>query len=75
MWFKLVALCVLTLALIVSIIPMRTHAVMFDPDSPPPPQTLRTMFSSMYLPPETVVGILLLLLVAVAIGAWIVRAR
>jgi type II secretory pathway component PulF len=69
MWWKLGGLFVLAAALCVSVIPFRTHAVMYDPSNPPAPWTLRAMLANMYLTPTA--GLLIAAIVAVAsFVAW-----
>lgn len=74
MWWKIGVLTLATAALIFSIIPMRTHAVLFDPANPPPNPTLWTMVSSMYLTWGTLALIIVIVGAAAAIGIWIVRS-
>jgi len=56
MWWKLGILFLITAAMIFCIIPVRTHAVLFDPAKPPEPAkwTLSGMIANMYLTPGTV---------------------
>lgn len=74
MWWKLVALSLITAVLIFSVIPIRTHAVLIDPAKPPPKWTLSSMVASMYLTPGTVGMICILLAVAAYIAFRIVRS-
>jgi hypothetical protein len=62
MWWKLAGILVLTAALCVSVVPIRTHAVMHDPSNPPQPPTLKLMFANMYLSPTT--GLLIAVILA-----------
>lgn len=64
MWWKLGGLFLLTATLCVSVIPIRTHAVMYDPSNPPAPWTLRSMLANMYLTPTA--GLLIAAIVGVA---------
>jgi len=64
MWWKLSGLFVLTAALCLSVIPLRTHAVIYDPSKPPAPWTLRAMLAAMYLTPTA--GLLIAAIVGVA---------
>ena len=74
MWWKLGILVVLTAGLIFSVIPVRTHAVLYDPADPQPAPTLWTMVSNMYLTAGTVAVIVGILTAAVAVGFWIMRS-
>ncbi|AJP73917.1 hypothetical protein TS85_22120 [Sphingomonas hengshuiensis] len=76
MWWKLTFLGIVTAGLIFSLIPIRTHAVMIDPASPPPPTrwTLRFIVSNMYLTPGTLIVICLVLAAAGYITLRIVRS-
>jgi hypothetical protein len=72
-----VELCILvflTAGLIFCIVPIRTHAIWFDPANPQPRQTLWGMLSSMCLTPGTVTIIALIIAAATAIGFRIVRS-
>ena len=64
MWWKLGALLVMTAALCLSIIPVRTHAGIYDTSNPPAPWTLRAMLANMYITPTA--GLLIAAIVAVA---------
>jgi hypothetical protein len=63
---KLIGLLLLTAVLVVAVIPLRTHAVGYDPLKDPPPQqpSLLGIFRSMYLTPVSAVLILLILVLA-----------
>lgn len=74
MWWKIGILVVLTVGLIFCVIPIRTHAVLYDPANPPPPATLWTTVSSTYLTSGTVAVIVVILAVAAAVGFWIMRS-
>ena len=73
MWWKLAGLTLGTVLLILSVIPIRTHAVRIDLANPPSPGPLFPPVSSMYLTPGTVVLIGIILVVAVIIGVRIAR--
>jgi uncharacterized membrane protein len=66
MWWKLVGLLALTAALVFAVIPIRTHAVVYDPmDEPPPARgSFGDVLGNMYLTPGT--ALLILVIVAVA---------
>jgi hypothetical protein len=76
MWWKLVILTLLTVVLIVSVIPIRTHAVKYDAYSEPPPQTwsFSALLQSMYVTPSTLALIVGILIVAAGVAFWIIRA-
>ncbi|SEM78005.1 hypothetical protein SAMN05192583_1205 [Sphingomonas gellani] len=74
MWWKLVALMSAATVLIFCIIPVRTHAALFDPANLPPKLTIRTMVANMYFTPGTIVAIAAIIAVATALGIWIVRS-
>jgi len=73
MWWKLIGLILGTAVLISLVIPIRTHAVVFDPENPPPPQPFFPPLSSLYFPPSTIALIGIILVIAVLIGVRIVR--
>ncbi len=75
MWWKLGMLSLITAALIFCIIPIRTHAVLFDPNKPTEPArwTLSAMIANMYLTPGTVAIICMLLALAAYVAFRIVR--
>lgn len=73
MWWKLVGLTLGTVLLILLVIPIRTHAVRFDPENPPPPMPFFPPVSSLYFTPGTIALIATILVVAVFIGVRIVR--
>ncbi|WP_428685590.1 hypothetical protein [Sphingopyxis sp.] len=78
MWWKLTGVVALTAALIFSVIPIRTHAVLHDPVNDPPPSwaSLGDLLGSMYITTGTAVLIAGILAVAgyvafkVARGHW-----
>jgi len=72
MWWKLGILSLITAALIFCIIPIRTHAVLFDP-AKPPKWTLSGIIANMYLTPGTVAIICMLLALAACVAFRIVR--
>jgi hypothetical protein len=74
MWWKLMALLMVTTVVILGIIPMHTHAIFIDPiGPPPPPATFETMIGSMYLTPTVATEIVVILCAAAAIGVQIIR--
>lgn len=73
MWWKLSALLVVTAALVFVIIPIRTHAVKYDPLNPPPRPTLSQMIGNMYLTPSSALLIVLILAVAVIVALRVIR--
>jgi len=73
MWWKLTILLIITVGLIFSIIPIRTHAALFDPSNPPATGTLSSEISNMYLTPGTVALICTVLLVAGYIAFRVIR--
>jgi len=73
MWWKLGILSLITAALIFCIIPIRTHAVLFDP-AKPPKWTLSGIIANMYLTPATVWMICVLLALAAYVAFRIVRS-
>jgi uncharacterized membrane protein len=77
MWWKLVGLFALTAALIVAVIPIRTHAVAYDPMNEPPPgrASFGDMLSNMYLTPGTVLLILIILAVASFVALKVIRGQ
>lgn len=64
MWWKLGGLFILTAALCLAVIPIRTHAVTYDPSSSPAPWTFKAVLANMYLTPTA--SLLLATIVAVA---------
>ena len=75
MWWKLGGLLVLTVALCLSVIPIRTHAVMYDPSNPPAPWTLRAMLANMYLTPTAGLLIAAILAVAAIVAFKVLRGQ
>jgi uncharacterized membrane protein len=77
MWWKLVGLFALTALLVFAVIPIRTHAVGYDPMAGPPPERppFSQLFSNMYLTPATGVLILLILAVATFVALKVVRGH
>lgn len=75
MWWKLSGVAVLTAALIFVVIPIRTHAVWYDPASPPSPQrwNLTNVIANMYVTPGTLAVIAIILAGAAAIAFRIIR--
>jgi hypothetical protein len=70
MWLKLGGLVVLIAALCLLVLPIRTHAVMYDPSKPPRLWTLKGMVANMYLTPTA--G---LLIAAILAGATFVAFK
>jgi NADH:ubiquinone oxidoreductase subunit 6 (subunit J) len=77
MWWKLTGLLLITAVLVVAVIPLRTHAVGYDPitESPPHQPSLISMFGNMYLTPFSAVAILLILALAGFVAAKILRGQ
>ncbi|MDT9600010.1 hypothetical protein [Sphingosinicella rhizophila] len=77
MWWKLGGLLVLTAALVIGVIPIRTHAVLYDPAKslPPPMPSLGEMFSTMYLTPGTALLISVILAAAGFVALKIIRGQ
>ena len=75
MWWKLLGLLAVTTAVILSVIPIRTHAVMYDPlrEPPPPPPSFWEMVSNMYLTTGTKVAIAIILSLACVVAVKVVR--
>ena len=74
MWWKLAILLIIIVGLIFSIVPIRTHASLFDPSNPPARATLSSIISNMYLTTGTVALISVVLVVAGYIAFRIVRS-
>ncbi len=77
MWWKLAGLIVLTAALVFSVIPIRTHAILYDPvnDAPPSRTSLSDMLGDMYLTSGTIVLIVSILAVAGYVAFKVVRGH
>ncbi len=77
MWWKLVALAVLTAVLVFAVIPVRTQALGYDPMNEPPPErgSFLDMLASMYLTPGSVLLIVLILAAAGLLAFNIVRGN
>ena len=75
MGWKLGGLLVATVIIALSIVPIRTHAVGYDPsrDSPPPRPSIRRHLANMYLTPRTITTILAVAALAGFIAFKIVR--
>lgn len=77
MWWKLSGLAIGTLLLCLSIVPIRTHAILYTPmkEQPPLKPSLNDMASNMYMTPGTALAIVVILLLAAAFAAVIVRSE
>lgn len=77
MWWKLTGLFVLTAALVFAVIPIRTHAVAYDPMNDPPPEraSFGNVLGDMYLTPGTAILIALILAVAGFVAFRVVRGH
>jgi ABC-type antimicrobial peptide transport system permease subunit len=77
MWWKLSGLLVLTAALVFAVIPIRTHAVVYDPLNEPPPErgSFGDVLGNMYLTPGTVLLILCIVAVASFVAFKVVRGH
>lgn len=78
MWWKLVGLVVLTAVLIYAVIPVRTQVGVYDPMNEPPPANPSLadwLAAPMYLTPDTVLLILLILAVASFVAFKVFRRR
>jgi hypothetical protein len=66
MWWKLVGLLISTALLVLAVIPIRSHAVLYDParDPPPRPPSFATTLGNMYLTPGAGVLVVLILICA-----------
>jgi hypothetical protein len=76
MWWKFTLLVLVTVVMVFSVIPIRTHAVRYEPYNDPPPQAWSFMglLKSMYLTPTSIALIAGILLMAFAVAIWIVRS-
>lgn len=75
MWWKLAGLVVLTGALCLLVLPIRTHAVMYDPSNPPKASTLREFVASMYLTPTAWLLIVVILAGAAFVVFKVIRGQ
>lgn len=75
MWWKLSVLAVVTTALVIALIPIRTHAVRYDPSNPPPRPSFAGFVGSMYLTPVSGLSIAFVLAVATFIALRIIRGQ
>ena len=77
MWWKLGALLILTAMLVLSVIPIQTHAVLYDPaQEPPPPRlTFWNLLGNMYLTPSTAVLILIILGLGAFVALKVIRGH
>lgn len=76
MWWKLTVLVIVTAGLIFCVIPVRTHAALFNPANPRPvPRwTLSSMVSNMYLTTGTAALICAIMVVAAYLAFRVVRS-
>jgi len=77
MWWKLAGLLIVTAVLVVSVIPIRTHAVVYDPmkDPAPPRPSLLDILGSMYLTPGRAALILAILVIASFVAMKVIRGQ
>jgi hypothetical protein len=75
MWWKLAGLFVLAAALCLLVIPIRTHAVLYDPSKPPAPWTLRSMLANMYLTPTAALLIAAIVAAAAFVAFKVLRGQ
>jgi hypothetical protein len=77
MWWKLGGLFVLTAALIFAVIPIRTHAVVYNPINEPPLQrgSFGDLLSNMYFTQSTVLLILCIVAVAGFVAFKVLRGH
>lgn len=75
MWWKLGTLEIVTTGMIFSLIQIRTHAILIDPTSPPPPTSwsLSAFISHMDLTPSSIALIGVIVVLASNIAFRIVR--
>jgi vacuolar-type H+-ATPase subunit I/STV1 len=75
MWWKLTALGIVTIGLIFAIIPIKTHAVLYDPARDPPPRSpsFWNMLGGMYLTPGTILAAIVILLIAGFVASKIIK--
>jgi hypothetical protein len=66
-----------TAVLVVLVIPIRTHALQYDPMKDPPPQrpSLSSMFENMYMTPASAVLILVILSLAGFVALKVFRGH
>lgn len=76
MWWKLTVLVLVTSGLIFCVIPVRTHAVLFDPANPRhvPRWTLSSTISNMHLTTGTAASICAIMVVAAYVAFRVVRS-
>jgi hypothetical protein len=77
MWWKLTVLFVLTAALVFAVVPIRTHAVAYDPLVEPPPEfgSIADILANMYLTPGAVLLILCIVAGASFVAFKVVRRQ
>ncbi|MFN3388582.1 MAG: hypothetical protein ACK40O_06580 [Allosphingosinicella sp.] len=77
MWWKLAGLFVLAASLVFAVIPIRTHAIVFDPAtvSAPKALSLADTVGNMYLTPGTVLLIVFILAVAGFVALKVLRGH
>ena len=77
MWWKLAGLVVVTAVCALAVIPIRTHAVAYDPTKEP--SLARTsvidILGSMYLTPRSAVMVLLILALAAFVAMKVLRGQ
>jgi len=73
MWWKLTGLAMLSAVLCLSVVPIRTHAVTYDPATPPKLWTFRGMLASMYLTPTAGLVIAAILAGAAFVAFKVIR--
>jgi hypothetical protein len=77
MWWKLGVLALSAALLILVVIPIRTHAVLYDPTTGLPPQraSVRSMLANMYLTPGTVAVIVVIVGIAGFVALKVIRGH
>ena len=75
MWWKLGGLVVLTVALCLLVLPVRTHAVIYNPANPPKAWTFRDVLAAMYLTPTAGLLIAAILAAAAFVALKIIRRQ
>ncbi len=75
MWWKLSALLLVTLVIAFAVIPMRTHAVAYDPDANQSGWSLSSMVGAMFLTPGTVAVLAIILAGSGFVAFQIIRGN